>query len=150
MDKLQRSFWLLSTPVNAEQNWAKPEFTKVKYQKSRIQKDHKNAQKMFEFLVERDQFYIDTVLINLDGGKLADGSVNAFQAQTIRESLIQGIAGTSGFDYKFRKKDMVIIIKNNTSVSIEDCLVEGDPRLPFQRLIVFIQPSIGSARTLWV
>ena len=120
----------------------------MKYQKSRIQKDHKNAQKMFEFLVERDQFYIDTVLINLDGGKLADGSVNAFQAQTIGESLIQGIAGTSGFDYKFRKKDMVIIIKNNTSVSIEDCLVEVDPRLPFQRLIVFIQPSIGSARTL--
>ena len=88
--------------------------------------------------------------IKVADGEVADESVNAFQAQTIGESLIQGIAGTSGFDYKFRKKDMVIIIKNNTSVSIEDCLVEGDPRLPFQRLIVFIQLSIGSARTLWV
>ena len=50
---------------------------------------------MLEFPAERDQFHIDTVLINLDGGEVADESVNVFQAQTIGESLIQSIAGTS-------------------------------------------------------
>ena len=77
MDELQRSLWLLSAPVNAEKNRAMPEFTEVKYQMSnhhkdlslsRIQKDRQNAQKMFEFLAERDPFHIDTVLINLNSG----------------------------------------------------------------------------------
>ena len=112
MNELKRSIWLLSTLVNAENNQAMPD-TKGKYQTSnrhkdlslsRIQKDHQNAQKMFEFPAERDQFHIDTVLINLDDGEVADESVNVFQAQTIGESLIQGIAGTSSFNYKFRKK----------------------------------------------
>ena len=94
-----------------------------------MQKDHQNAQKMFEFLAQGDQFHIDTVLIHLDVAKLADESVNVFKAKTIEESLIQGIAGTSTFDYKFRKKDMIIILKTNASVNIEDCVVEVDPRL---------------------
>ena len=52
---------------------------------------------------------------------MADESVNVFQAQAMRESLIiQGIAGTLVYNYKFRKKDMVIIIKTNDSVNIED------------------------------
>ena len=104
MDELQRSIWLLLTLANAEKNRSMSEFTKVKYQTSnrhkdlwlsRIQKDHQNAQKMFEFLAERDPCHIDTVLINLNSGEVADESVNAFQAQAIGESLIQGIAGTS-------------------------------------------------------
>ena len=146
MHELHRSIWLLSTLVNAEKNRAMPEFTKVTYQTSkdllyhykdlslrRIQKDHQNA--------ERDPFHIDTVVINLSSGKVADESVNVFQVQAIGESLIQGIARTSAFDYKFRKKDMVIIIKTNASVNIADSVVEVDPRLFFQRLIVFIQPE---------
>ena len=73
-------------------------FTKVKQQMSnchkdlslsRIQKDHQNAQKMFEFLAEGEQFHIDTVLIHLDSAEVADESVNVFKAQTIEESLIQ-------------------------------------------------------------
>ena len=150
MDELQRSIRLLSTLVKAEKNGPMPGFTEVKYQTnnrhkdlslSRIQKDHQNTQKMFEFLAERDPSHIDTVLINLKSGEVADESVNVSQAQTIGESLIQGIAGTSAFDYKFRKKDLLIIIKTNTSVNIEDTVVEVDPRLLFHRLIVFNQPE---------
>ena len=39
MDELQRSIWLLSTLVNAEENRAMPELTKVKYQTSNCCKD---------------------------------------------------------------------------------------------------------------
>ena len=96
MDELQHSIWLLSALVNAEKNWVMPEFTKVNYQTSnrrkdlslsRIQKVYQNAQKMFEFLTERDPFHIDTVLISLNSGEVADESVsvNVFQAQAIGE-----------------------------------------------------------------
>ena len=94
IDELQRFIWLFSTLVNAEKNQHMPEFTEVKYQMnnrhkdlslSRIQKDHQNAQKIFEFLAQRDLFHIDTVLTNLNSGKVADESVNVFQAQAIGE-----------------------------------------------------------------
>ena len=55
--------------------------------------------------------------------------------------MIQGIAETSAFDYKFRKKDMAIIIKTNACLIIEDSIVEVGPRLLFQKLLVFIQPE---------
>ena len=92
---------------------------------------------MFEFLAERDPFHIDTVRINLNSGEVADESVNASQAQAIEESLMQGRAGASAFDYKSRKEDMVIITKTYASVNIQDRVAEVDPRLFFQSLIVF-------------
>ena len=97
MNEFQRSIWLLSILMNAEKNRAMPEFTKVEYQTS-----NRECAKMFEILAECGLFYIDTVRINLKSGEVADESVNVFLAQ---ESLIQGIAETSPFDYKFRKKD---------------------------------------------
>ena len=87
-------------------------------------------------------FHIDTIQINLSSGEVAiDESVDAFQAQAIRESLIQDIIRTSAFDYKFRKREIVIIIiiKTNASVNIGDSIVEGDSRLFFLMLSVFIQ-----------
>ena len=134
MNELQRSIWLLSILMNAEKNRAMPEFTKVEYQTS-----NRKCAKMFEFLAECDLFHIDTVRINLNSGEVADESVNVFQAQAIGESLIQGVVGSSAFDYKFKKKDMAIIIKTKVSFNIEDSVVEDDPRLFFQRLIVFIE-----------
>ena len=106
---------------------------------SRIQRDYQNVEKKFEFLAERNPFHIDTVLINPNSGEVADESVNVFQAQAKGESLVQGIAGTSAFDYTFRKKDIAIIIKTNAPVNIEDNIVEVDPWLFFQSLIVFIR-----------
>ena len=44
---------------------------------------------------------------------VADESVNVFQTQAIGESSIQGMAGTSPFQYKFRKKGMVITMKTS-------------------------------------
>ena len=102
MDELQRSIRLLLTPVTAEVNRTMQEFTGVKYQTndqhrnlslSRIQRDHKDAQKMFEFLAKRDPFHIHTILINLNSGEVADESVNVFQAQAIGESLIKDMTG---------------------------------------------------------
>ena len=150
MDELQRSSWLLSTPVAAEMNRNMQEFTGVKYQTNdqykslsliRIQKDPQDAQKMFEFLGERDPFDIYRVLINLNSGEVANESVNIFQAQAMGESLIHDMAGTSAFDYKFRKKDMVITINTNASFSPE---VKGrglSSVVFFQRLIAIIRPE---------
>ena len=98
-------------------------------------------QVMFEFLAERKPFDIHTILINLNNDEVAHESVNVFQAQGIQKSLIKGIAGSSAFDNKFRKKGMTITIKTNASVSIEGSVVETDTQLFVKILIVFIQPE---------
>ena len=94
---------------------------------------------MFQFHAKRDQFHIDTALINLNSGKVADESFKVFLAEAIGESLIQGIARTSAFDNKFRKKDMAIVIKTNASANIEDSVVEVDSWMFVQRLTFFNQ-----------
>ena len=78
IDELQRSIlWLLSTPVKAVVNRAMQQFTVVKYQlsdqhmdvsKSRIQRDHQDGQKLFQFFLERNPFKIHPDLINLNSG----------------------------------------------------------------------------------
>ena len=47
------------------------------------------CEKMTEFLVEHNLFDIHAVLIYLNNGEVGHESVNVFQAQAIRESLIQ-------------------------------------------------------------
>ena len=51
------------------------------------------------------------------------------------------MVASSAFDYKFKKKDMTIIIKTNASFNIEDSVVEDDPRLFFQRLFSLNQQN---------
>ena len=46
-------------------------------------------------------------------------SIILFQAQTIKESLIQDLAGISAFDHKFRRKGIVITTKTNASVILK-------------------------------
>ena len=51
------------------------------------------------------------------------------------------MVGSSAFDFKYKKKDMVIIIKVNDFVNVKDNMVEIDPQLFFQMLIASIQPK---------
>ena len=102
IDELQLSIRLLTTPVTAEMIQAMQEFTWVKYQISDQQKDlllciiQRNFQYaieflkfQIEFLKECDPFDINTVLINLNSGEVADESFNVFQTQAIGGSFIQ-------------------------------------------------------------
>ena len=58
---------------------------------------------MFQFLKECNPFDINAVLINLNSDEVADESVNVFQTQAKGQSLIQGMVGSSAFDFKYRK-----------------------------------------------
>ena len=73
---------------------------------------------MFVFLKEQEPLDVNAVLINLNSGEVADESANVFQIQTIGESLIQDMTRSSAFDFKYRKKDIAIIINANDSVKI--------------------------------
>ena len=146
--EVQRSVWLLSTPATAEINRAMQEFSGVKYHCSdqhkevsstRIERDHSDAMKMYEYLIEHNSFDFGTKLVDINTGEVAAENVNAYNAREIGESIIQRMKGCSVFDYSFRKKDMAITMKTKASLDLGDVTIQVDPQLFFQRLIIFIQ-----------
>ena len=148
INEVQRSIWLLSTPATAEINRAMQEFSGVKYHTSdqhkevsstRIERDHRDALKIFEYLLDHNPFEFGTGLVNISTGEVAAENVNVYNAREIGESIIQGMKGCSVFDYSFKKKDMAVTMKTKASLDLGDMTVQIDPQLFFQRLIIFIQ-----------
>ena len=149
MTELQRAIWLLSTPATAEINRAMQQFTGAKYETSdqhkdvastRLERDHDDAKKITEFLIEHDPFDMGTDLVNICG-EVANSDVNAHKAHSIGETIIKNIEGTPVFSYSFKRKDMAFTMKSNSSIALGDITVQVDPQLFFQRLIIFIKPE---------
>ena len=97
--------------------------------------------KVLQYLLERDLFEISKSLLNLKTGEVADNNVSVYKAHEIGESIILKMSGISVYDHSFTRKDMPITMKSKSSVNTVDILVEVDPQLFFQRLIIFIQPD---------
>ena len=118
--EVQRSVWLLFTPATAEINRAMQEFSGVKYHyndqhkevsSTRIERDHSDAMKMYEYLIEHNPFDFGTKLVNINTDEVAAENVNAYNAREFGECIIQRMKGCSVFDYSFRKKDMSFSFK---------------------------------------
>ena len=120
------------------------DFTGTKYQTSdqhkdtaqaRITRDHSDDLKILQYLQERDPFTAKENLINLATSEVADESVNLDQAFEIGEKLIRGMSNQFLFSFSFKRKDMVVLIKTKSLLSIEVENVHVDSALLFQRLI---------------
>ena len=107
MDELQRSVWLLSTPVASEINRAMQEFTGIKFETSdqhkdlfvsRIKRDHEDGQRLLIFLEERHPLAGQETLMNLTTGEVADETTNVYEAYSLGELLIQDMHEKSVFD----------------------------------------------------
>ena len=102
---------------------------------ARITRDHSDDLKILQYLQERDPFTAKENLINLATSEVADESVNLDQAFEIGEKLIRGMSNQFLFSFSFKRKDMVVLIKTKSLLSIEVENVHVDSALLFQRLI---------------
>ena len=80
-----------------------------------------------------------TELVNISTGEVAAENVNVYNTRENGESIIQGMKGSSVFDYSFKKKDVAVSMKTKTSLHIGDIILKVDPQTFLQRLIIFIQ-----------
>ena len=144
MSERQQAIWFLSMPFMAEVNRTMQDFTGTKYQTSdqhkdtaqaQITRDHSDGLKILQYLQKRDLFTAEENLINLATSKVGDESVNMHQAVEIGEKLVCGMSNQLVFSFSFKRKDMVVLMKTKSSLSIEGEKIYVDSALLFQRLI---------------
>ena len=144
MSERQQAIWFLSMSFMAEVNRTMQDFTGTKYQTSdqhkdtaqaQITRDHSDGLKILQYLQKRDLFTAEENLINLATSKVGDESVNMHQAFEIGEKLVCGMSNQLVFRFSFKRKDMVVLMKTKSSLSIEGEKIYVDSALLFQRLI---------------
>ena len=99
MTECQHVQWLLSMPSCAAMNVAMQTFCGTDFHtssqhkemgKSRMERDYKDSQTFLSFLTERNPFFEDSLLRNIETGVTADASVNTYKAKEIGNNWLVG------------------------------------------------------------
>ena len=144
MTETQRTNWLLSMPSCAVVNRAMEEITgfdeKIEQNKdlgnARQVRDTADIRKVIDFLEQRNPFHSDTSLRNIATGVHAHRSVDVDRAVTVGNTILAGMTGYTPAEYVFKKTNQAITLAVKTSVKIDNEVVQIDPQLLFQRLII--------------
>ena len=145
MTETQRLVWVLSSPICAEVNEALQGLTGVVYctseqhkeiSQSRQERDTAHTTKILEYLKDRNPFRDNGSLLNIANGISAESNVNVDKAKEVGEHILDEMVGQSVLGFTFRKKNQAVTLDSRSSVKIDDELVQIDPQLLFQRLII--------------
>ena len=118
MSETQMALWLMSLPAIAEMNNAMQQFTGTTFITSnqhkdtnptRTARDDNDTRKILEFLQDYSPFDdTDGVVRNIETGVAADSRVNAEQAKTIGETIVESMAGQFVDEYSFKRSSQVV------------------------------------------
>ena len=139
--------WLLSTPACAEVNKAMRELANLQettdtaihkdLSAARMTRDAKDLQTILHYFSERKPFSLDSKeLRSLSSGLIGDKFVNADQAESAGQAIVESMVGKSVAEYKFCKKDQVTTLASSTYIAVEGERLEIDPKQLFQCLVV--------------
>jgi len=148
MSEFQRAVWVLSTPACAEFNDTMEKITGVEHRcseqhkensNSRLKRDQQDGQKVHEYLVDRNPFTMCDKLVNIHTGEIAGDSVNVDQAELIGKKIIAAMQGQDVKKYKFKRSEAAVVMKSNSTVKVDNSVINVDPQLLFQRIITSVQ-----------
>ena len=137
MDELQRAKFILSTPLCSEIKCAVELLTDVKYgtseqhkssSQTRIKRDHEDAVKVFDYLIERNPFDKRKELMNLDG-KISGDHVDVYDSVKIGKSILSNMENESVFTYSFTRKNMAKTMKARGSIDVDGETIAIDKNL---------------------
>ncbi len=69
-------------------------------------------------------------------GVTADPTVNVKCAKEVGDNILKNMLGKSIAEHSFKKKEQVVTLSNNSTVRIRDEVIDIDPQLLFQRLVI--------------
>ena len=125
MTEHQRLVWLLSMPACAEINQAMQELTKVNYNTGEQNKDMSEARQtrdwnvaLLHYLQDRNPFCNDSSLRSIVTGAHAHPTVNVDTADAVEATILNSMDGRTPDEHTFRRKDQVVTLGTNNSVSI--------------------------------
>ena len=145
MTEQQRMTWLLSMPACAETNQTMQEVTGIQYNSgeqnkdmsvARQQRDMKDTITILTTLSQRNPFTSGPNLKNIMSGVNADSSVNVDNAKEIGENIMLSMKGKPAIDYSFKQNVQAVTLVSKSKVGIDNDIVQVDPQLLFQRLIL--------------
>ena len=114
LSEAQRAQWLLSMPVCTEINIAVQELTHTSFSTSdqhkesthtRIAKDFKDSQIIMSYIIDRNPFSGDSSLRNIHNGVTAGEGVNADDAISVEQKIVEGMVGQDAFAYSFKRSN---------------------------------------------
>ena len=134
MTDVQRTFWLLGSPICASFNDALQCLTGVQFHTSeqhkeseaRLVKDYSDAVSITHFLAERNPWILSDDLFSLETGEVADSKVNVYNAKQIGEQILRGMVDVPVLQYSYKKKDMAIIMKSQSTITVDDEVIHVD------------------------
>ncbi|KAL8596921.1 hypothetical protein ACOMHN_062291 [Nucella lapillus] len=104
--------------------------------KARQMRDHKDADLILKYLLDRSPFSGDASLRSIYTGRVAEATVDVHQAETIGKQILSSMVGKTALDISFRKKAQAVTmaVKGTLSKPKEE-VIHVDPMLLFQRLV---------------
>ena len=145
MTEAQRLSWVMSMPACAELNGALQNLTDIvnntseqhkEATKARQERDHKDSHEIVTLLSLRNPFSADPSLRSVTTGIVAEHNVNADKAKEVGEKILSSLTGKNVYDHSFRRKDQVVTMASKAAVKFDDCKIQVDPQLLFQRLSI--------------
>jgi hypothetical protein len=143
LSESQRSTWILAMPCCASINDAMNDITGTGFVTSeqhkesghsRMDKDTKDIGTMVSFLKERDPFNDNPNLRNIETGVTAEASVNADNAKSVGQKIMQSLPGQNVVKYSFKRSMQIVPMNSRNSIKVDEDNIVIDPQLLFQRL----------------
>lgn len=141
----QRLVWLLSMPACAEVNHAMQKFTETSYEtseqhkdtrKSRLERDDADTVIVLSVLKDNNPFASDPSLRNIINGVVADKTVNADDAKSVGQKILDKMTGVQVSEFSFTLKDEVITLEHKHFIKIGDETLRIPPEFMFQKFLV--------------
>ncbi|CAC5384538.1 unnamed protein product [Mytilus coruscus] len=112
--------------------------------------DNKDSTLLTEYLTDRNPFTNDKTLQNIEIGMVADIDVNADEAKTVGDKIVESLAGHLVSEISFKKKDQIVTLdaKRSSGSNISQ-QPQVDPQLMFQRLTAVGQESLNNTAELF-
>lgn len=152
MDETKRSLWLYSLPARADLNNALQDLTNLKTEtsdqhkecgKSRLIRDNKDLDCIYNFLKERNPFAGTTPkeFRNIADGLVSTTKADVDQAGKIGMKIIRSLEDKNVFEHSFERCKQVVRMSSKNELVIDGDMVIIDPDALFQRLLLLILQS---------
>lgn len=148
MDETKLSLWVHSLPARAELNNAIQDLTNLKTEtseqhkecgKSRLVRDNKDIDYVYNFLKERNPF--SGALRNIADGIVSTSKANVDKAEEIGFKILQSLENKNMFEHSFERCKKVVQMSSKNELLVDGEIVIIDPDTLFQRLLLLIFQS---------
>ena len=145
LSEQQRAQWVLSMPACSSINLVMQKVENLHFEtsdqhkestKSRQERDNKNLMTVVNFLNERNPFFENSSLRNIETGISATDEVNVQHACGIGQSIVDSMESMDAFSISFKRNLQDKTLNEKSKVKAQGDRLNVNSQLLFQRLVI--------------